>query len=115
MLEKMEKSDNELRTELAKLNQVMLNIGSSVQQSVGTLGQFLSNQSKVFLHPQRFIMLEISYQTYILGDILRNVQLTCTSTSVEPQPSPQESDNVNEDQSQKSTIISIKFYSCKDM
>ena len=60
-------------------------------------------------------MLEFSYKTYILGDFLRNVQLTSTSTSVEPQPSPQESDNVNEDQSQKTTIISIKFYSCKDM
>ena len=54
MLEKMEKSDNELRTELANLNQVMFNIGSSIQQSVGILGQFLSNQSKVFPPPTTF-------------------------------------------------------------
>ena len=31
MLQKMEKSDNELRTELANLNQFMSNIGSSIQ------------------------------------------------------------------------------------
>ena len=43
MLEKMEKSDNELHTELADLNQVMSNITSSIQQSVGILGQLPSN------------------------------------------------------------------------
>ena len=51
MLEKMEKSHNELRTELANLNQVMSNIPSSVQQSVGILGELLSNQPKVFPPP----------------------------------------------------------------
>ena len=54
MLEKMEKSDNELRTELANLNQVMSNIGFSIQQSVGILGQLLSNQSRVFPPPTPF-------------------------------------------------------------
>ena len=44
MLGKMEKSDNELHTKLANLNQVMPNIGSSIQQSVGILVQLLSNQ-----------------------------------------------------------------------
>lgn len=44
MLEKMEKSGSELRTELANLNQVLSNIGSSMQQSDGVLGQLLSNQ-----------------------------------------------------------------------
>ena len=52
----MEKSDNELHTELANLNQVITNICSSIQQSVGIIGQY----------PQFFIMLEISYQMYML-------------------------------------------------
>ena len=56
MRKKMEKSDNELHTELANLNQVITNICSSIQQSVGIIGQY----------PQFFIMLEISYQTYML-------------------------------------------------
>ena len=76
----MKKSNNELRTELANLNQVMSNIGSSIQQSVGILGQLLSNQSMDFPPP-----------TY--------PQHTSTSTLVEPQPFSQDSDNVNEDQS----------------
>ena len=54
MLEKLEKSDNELRSELANLNQVMSNIGSSVYQSVGILGQLLLNQSRVFPPPTPF-------------------------------------------------------------
>ena len=41
---KMEKRDNELRTKLANLNQVMPNIGSSIQQSVGILVQLLLDQ-----------------------------------------------------------------------
>ena len=61
----MKKSDNELRTELANLNHVMSNIGSSIQLNVGILGQLLSNQPRFSLHPHLFIMLEISYQTYI--------------------------------------------------
>ena len=40
---KMEKRDNELR-QLANLNQVMPNIGSSIQQSVGILVQLLLDQ-----------------------------------------------------------------------
>ena len=51
MLEKSEKKDNELCIELVNLNQVMSNIGSSIQQSVVFLGQLLSNQSKVFTPP----------------------------------------------------------------
>ena len=61
----MKKSDNELRTELANLNQVMPNIGSSIQQNVGILGQLLSNQPRFSLHQHLFIMLEIFYQTYV--------------------------------------------------
>ena len=49
-------------------------------------------------------MLEISYQTY---------NLLAPALWLEPQSS-QESDNVNEDQN-KNDVISIKFYSCKDM
>ena len=49
-------------------------------------------------------MLEISYQTY---------NLLAPALWLEPQSS-QESDNVNEDQN-KNAVISIKFYSCKDM
>ena len=51
MVEKLEKKDNELCIELVNLNQVMSNIGSSIQQSVVFLGQLLSNQSKVFSPP----------------------------------------------------------------
>ena len=50
-------------------------------------------------------MLEISYQTY---------NLLAPALWLEPQSS-QESDNVNEDQNKKTAVISIKFYSCKDM
>ena len=88
----MEESDNELCTNLANLNQVISNIGSSIQQSVGIIGQLLSNQSRVFPLLTSF---------HHARDFLRNVQPTSISTLVEPQPSSQESDNVNEDQSQK--------------
>ena len=76
MLEKIEKNYNELRSELANLNQVMSNIGSSIQQSVGILGQLPSNQSRVFPPPTPFhhardflpniYTREIFYQTYSL-------------------------------------------------
>ena len=92
MLEKTEKSDNELDTELANLNQIMSNIGSSMQQDVGVLGRLLSNQSRVFPSPTPFSHTR---------DFLPNVQPTSTSTLVGPQPSSQESDNVDDDQSQK--------------
>ena len=83
MLEKLEKSDNELRTELADLNQVMSNITSSIQQSVGILGQLPSNQSRVFPRLTPF---------HHARDFLPNVQLTSASTLVELPPSSQESD-----------------------
>ena len=102
----MEKSDNKLHTELANLNKVTTNICSSIQQSAGMSGQLISNQSRVFPPPTIF---------HHARDFLPNVQPTSTGTLVEPQSSSQESDNVNEDQSQKTTIILIKFYSCKDM
>ena len=95
MLEKMEKGDNEIRTELATLNQVMSHIGSSIQESVGVLGQLLSNQSRVFPPFTHFQPAK---------DFLPSVQSTSTRTLVEPQPSFQESDNVNEDQSQKKLL-----------
>ena len=53
MLEKMEKSDKELCTELANLNQVMSNIG------------YQTNQRFSF-YPHLFIVLQISYQMYML-------------------------------------------------
>ena len=53
MLEKMEKSDKELCTELANLNQVMSNIG------------YQTNQRFSF-YPHLFIVLQTSYQTYML-------------------------------------------------
>ena len=54
MLEKMKKNDHELRTGLANLNQIISNIGSSIQQSVGILGQLLSHKSRVFPTPTLF-------------------------------------------------------------
>ena len=105
MLEEMEKIENELRTELANLNQVMPNIGSSVQQSVAILGQLLSNQSRVFPPPPPFHHARDFLPNAYARGFLTNVELTSTSTLVEPQPCSQESDNVNEDQSQKTTII----------
>ena len=105
MLEEMEKIENEVRTELPNLNQVMPNIGSSVQQSVAILGQLLSNQSRVFPPPPPFHhAIDFLPNAYARG-FLTNVELTSTSTLVEPQPSSQESDDVNEDQSQKNTTI----------
>ena len=100
MLEKMEKSDNESRTELANLNQVMSNIGSSIQQSVGILG-ILSNQSRVFSPSTPFHHARDFLPNVYARDFLPNVQPSSTSTLVEPQPSSQESDKVNEDQSRK--------------
>ena len=101
MLEKMEKRGNELRTELVKLNQVMSNIGSSIQQSVGILGQILSNQLMVFSPPTPFHYARDSLPNLYAKDFLPNVPPASTSTLGEPQPSSQESDDVNEDQSQK--------------
>ena len=92
ILVKMEKGGNELRTELANVNQVMSNIGSSNQQSVGILGQLLSNQSRVFPPPTPF---------YHVRDFLANVQPTSTRTLVESQASSEEMHDVNEGQSKK--------------
>ena len=78
MLEKMEKSDNELLTELANLNKVMSNVGSTP-----------------FHHAIDFL------PNVYARDFLPNLHPTSTSTLVEPQSSSQESNNVNEDQSQK--------------
>ena len=101
MLEKMEKSDSELRTELANLNQVMSNIGSSMQQSAGILGHLLSNQSRVFSPSTPFHHVRDFLPNVYARDFLPNVQPSSTSTLAEPQPSSQESDKVNEDQSSK--------------
>ena len=101
MLEKMEKSDSELRTELANLNQVISNIGSSIQQSAGILGQLLSNQSRVFSPSTPFHHARDFLPNAYARDFLPNVQPSSTSTLAEPQPSSQESDKVNEDQSSK--------------
>ena len=101
MLETMEKCDTELRTELSNLNQVMSNISSSIQLSVGILGQLQSNQSRVFSPPAPFPHARSFLQNVYARDFLPNVQPTSTSTLAELQPSSQESDNVNEDQSQK--------------
>ena len=107
ILEKMQKCDNEIHTELTNLSQVMSHIGSPVQQSVGVLDQLLSNQSRVFPPFTHFQPAK---------DFLPSVQPTSNRTLVEPQPPLQESDNVNEDQNQKKqTIISINFCSCKDI
>ena len=111
----MEKNDNEIPAEWANLNQVMSNIGSSVQQSVGILGQLLSNQSRVFPPPTPFHLARDFLPNAYASDFVPNVPPTSASTLVEPPPSSQESDNVNEDQSKNTTIISIKFYSCKGM
>ena len=101
MLEKMEKSDHELRTELANLNQVMSNIGSLIQQSIGILDQLLSNQSRGFPPPTPFHHARDFLPNVYARDFLPNGQPTSTSILVEPQPSSQESVNVNEDRSQK--------------
>ena len=94
----MEKSANELRTELANLNQVMSNIVSSIQQSVGISGQLLSNQSTVFPPPTPFHHTrDFLPNVYARDFFIPNVQPTNTSTLVELQPSSQESGNVNED------------------
>ena len=80
MLKKMEKSDNELRTEMAHLNQVMSNIGSSTQKRVGILGQLLSNQSRVFSPPTPFHHARDFLPNEYATDFLPNVQPTSTST-----------------------------------
>ena len=76
----MEKSDNELRTELANLNQVMSNIRSSKQQSVGILGQLLSNQSRVFPPLIPFYNVRDFLPNVYVTDFLPNVLPTSTST-----------------------------------
>ena len=101
MLEKMEKSGSELRTELANLNQVLSNIGSSMQQSDGVLGQLLSNQQRVFPPPTPFYRARNFLPNVYTRDFLSNLQPTSTSSLVEPQPSSPESYNVDEDQIQK--------------
>ena len=59
-------------------------------------------------------MPEISYQKYMLEISYQTYNLLAPALWLEPQSS-QESDNVNEDQNKKTAVISIKFYSCKDM
>ena len=97
MLEKMEKSGSELRTELANLNQVLSNIGSSMQQSDGVLGQLLSNQQRVFPPLTPFYRARNFLPNVYTRDFLSNLQPTSTSSLVEPQPSSPESYNVDED------------------
>ena len=79
----------------------MSNIGSSIQQSVGILGQILSNQLMVFSPPTPFHYTRDSLPNLYAKDFLPNVPPASTSTLGEPQPPSQESDDVNEDQSQK--------------
>ena len=76
----------------------MQNVGSSIQQSVG---QFLSNESRVFFLPTPSDDARDFLPNVYARDFLQNVQSTSTSTLVESQSSSQESDNVSEDQSQK--------------
>ena len=97
MLEKMGKSDNVLRTELANLNQFMSNIGFSIEQRVGIFGQLLSNQSRVFPPPTHFHHARDFLPNLHARDFIPIVQPTSTSTLLEPQPSYQESDKVNKD------------------
>ena len=70
----------------------MSNISSSIQQSVGILGQVLSNQSRVFPPPTPFHHARDFLPNVHARDFLPNVKPTSTSTLVEPQPSSQDSE-----------------------
>ena len=93
----------------------MSNICSSVQQSVGILGQLLLNQLGFFPPPTPFHYARDLLPNIYARNFLPSVLPNSTSTMIEPQPSSQEIHDVSEDQSQKTTVSSIKFYSCKEM